>query len=356
MAEFRWAVFGTSAIAAKFVAGLAAAADARAVLVASRSLASAQAFARAFGIDRVVAGYDGAARAGGFDAVYIATPPAFHRDHGLACIAAGVPVLIEKPFAADAGEAAEIAAAARAAGVFAMEGMWTRFLPAARALREQVAEGAIGEVRQVSGSLGFAKAVDAADGDFDPVRGGGAVAHLGVYPLSLGQWLFGSPLTVAAAGRIGATGVDEEAAMLLTYPTGVVARFAASLRSPMSDFTVSGTAGSLALAGPIFRPHGLAALRTAPRHRGAADFGRKARLRENGTVQRLVQLADRFGARGSRVTAYPFTGNGYHYEADEVARCVAAGLTESPIMPLADSLAVAATVDAVRAAIPGGRA
>ncbi len=356
MATFRWAVFGTGGIAAKFVAGLAAASDARAVLVASRSTASAQAFAGAFKIPRAVAGYDAAARAGGFDAAYIATPPALHRDHALACLAAGVPVLIEKPFAADAHHAAEIVAAARAANVFAMEGMWTRFLPAARALRDQLAANVVGEVRQVSGSLGFPKVVDATDGDFDPARGGGAVAHLGVYPLSLGQWLFGTPTQVQATGRIGGTNVDEEAAMLLTYADGVIARFAASLRTPMSDFTVSGTTGSLALAGSIFRPHGLAALRTSPRRRTAPDFGRRARLRETGAVQRLVQLADRLGARGSKVTAYPFTGNGYHYEADEVARCVAAGLTESPVMPLADSLAVAATVDALRAAIHGRRA
>ena len=351
MTTFRWAVFGTGGIAAKFVAGLRAANDARAVLVASRSAASAEAFAAAFGIERAVAGYDDAARAGGFDAVYIATPPALHHTHALACLGAGVPVLIEKPFAADAGQASEIAAAARAAGVFAMEGMWTRFLPAAEALRQQVAAGAVGEVRQVSGSLGFSKAVDAADGDFDPARGGGAVAHLGVYPLSLGQWLFGTPTRVTATGRSGATGVDEEAAMLLTYAGGVVARFAASLRAPMSDFSVAGTNGSLSFAGPIFRPHGLARLSAGPRRRGPADFGRKAMLRETGTVQRLVQLADRFGVRGARTTAYPFAGNGYHYEADEVARCVRAGLNESATMPLADSVAVAATIDAVRAAI-----
>ncbi len=352
MAAFRWAVFGTGSIAAKFVAGLGVS-DARAVLVASRSAASAQAFAAAFGIPCAIGGYDDAAAAGGFDAAYIATPPAFHRDHALACLAAGVPVLIEKPFAADAGQAGEIAAAARAAGVFAMEGMWTRFLPAAAALRDRLAANAIGEVRQIGGSLGFSKAVDAADGDFDPARGGGAAAHLGVYPLSLGQWLFGTPVDVAAVGRIGATGVDEEAAMVLTYPNGVVARFAASLRSPASDFTVAGTNGSLAFAGPIFRPHGLAVLPASPRRRGTPDFGRTARLRETGAVQRLVQLADRLGARGAKVAAYPFTGNGYHYEADEVRRCVAAGLGESAVMPLADSVAVATTIDAVRAAIHG---
>ena len=353
MGKFRWAVFGTGAVAAKFVAGLAAARDAEAVLVASRASATAQAFAGALRIPRAVAGYGEAARAGGYDAAYIATPPAQHRDHALACIAAGVPVLIEKPFASDAAQAAEIAAAARAAGVFAMEGMWTRFLPAAQALKDRIERGAVGEVRSVSGALGFSKQPDAADGDFDPARGGGALAHLGVYPLSLAQWLFGTPVEVAAHGRVGTTEVDEDAALLVDYAGGITARFAASLRAPMSDFSVFGTTGSLALAGPVFRPHGLAALHVAPRRRAAAAVGRKAQLRESGPVQRLAQLGDRLGLRGARVTAYPFAGNGYHYEADEVARCVRAGLTESAVMPLADSLAVAQTVDRARAMIHG---
>ncbi len=354
MAGFRWAVFGTGMVAAKFVAGLAAARDAQAVLVASRSLDTAQGFAGALRIPRAVAGYAEAAGAGGYDAAYIATPPAQHRDHALACIAAGVPVLIEKPFASSAGHAAEIAAAARAAGVFAMEGMWTRFLPAAQALKAQVEGGAIGDVRSVGGALGFSKQPDVTDGDFDPARGGGALAHLGVYPLSLAQWLFGTPVTVAAHGRLGETGVDEDAALLLDYPGGVNGHFAASLRAPMSDFTVFGTGGSLALAGPVFRPHGVAALRVTARRRAAAGFGRKAALRESGPVQRFAQLGDRLGLRGPRITAHPFAGNGYHYEADEVARCVRAGLTESAVMPLADSLAVADTLDRARAMIHGG--
>lgn len=354
MARFRWAIFGTGLISAKFVAGLAAARDAEAVLVASRTLGGAQAFAGALGVGRAVAGYDEGARSGGFDAVYLATPPAHHAAHARACLAAGVPVLIEKPFAASAADAAAIAAAARAAGVFAMEGMWTRFLPAAQALKDAL--GTIGEIRQVDGALGFTKQPDAADGDFDPDRGGGAVAHLGTYPLSLGQWLFGDAELVAATGRIGDTGVDEDAAALLRYPGNISGCFAASLRAPLNGFTVSGTEGSLALSGPVFRPQGLSTLAATPRRRGDPGLGRKTLLRETGAVQRLAQLGDRLGLRGPRTAAYPFTGNGYHYEADEVARCVRAGLTESPVMPLSDSLSVMALGDSIRAAINAGAA
>jgi hypothetical protein len=46
--------------------------------------------------------------------------------------------------------------------------------------------------------------------------------------------------------------------------------------------------------------------------------------------------------------ATPFDGLGYHYEAAEVQRCLREGLTESPVVPLAETLAVMATLDAVR--------
>src|ERR1041384_7674228 len=98
MTRFRWGVFGTGAISAKFVAGLAGARDAEAAFVASRSLDRAQKFAAGMGVPRAIAGYAEAVAEGGVDAVYIATPPSEHAAHALLCIEAGIPVLVEKPF------------------------------------------------------------------------------------------------------------------------------------------------------------------------------------------------------------------------------------------------------------------
>lgn len=349
MSTFKWGIFGTGAISAKFVAGLAQAADARPVMVASRTGAAARAFAEAFGIERPVEGYLDAARAGGVDAIYIATPPAQHHAHALACLEAGVPILVEKPFAADAAQARAVATAARSAGVFCMEGMWTRFIPAAQRLRTLVEGGTIGQVRQLTGSFGASNVVDPANGNFDVARGGGALAHLGVYPLSLAQWLFGAPTGMAAFANIGETGVDEDIALALAYPGGVLASFHASLRAKAANnFRVMGVAGSLSFRGPIFRPYGLERESTTPRRRETTALSLKARLRESAPAQRLAQMADRLGARGPRGIMQYYTGNGYHYEADEVRRCVIGNLTESPVMPLDDSVAVATTVDRVR--------
>ena len=45
----------------------------------------------------------------------------------------------------------------------------------------------------------------------------------------------------------------------------------------------------------------------------------------------------------------PMVGNGYNYEADEIARCLAAGKTESDVLPLSETLSIMKTMDAIRA-------
>lgn len=352
MTRFRWGIFGTGVISAKFVAGLVAARDAEATFVASRSLDTARRFAAGMGIGRAIAGYAEAAAAGGVDAIYVATPPSEHAAHALLCIEAGIPVLIEKPFASSAAEAARIAAASRSNSVFAMEAMWTRFLPAAQALREQLASRSVGEVRLVSGNFGTSQVPDRANGMFNAALGGGALAHLGAYPLSLAQWLFGSPTLVQAIGTIGSTGVDEDAAFQLQYAGGVIGSFFVSVRAwAPDDFHVLGTQGMIGVRGSIVRPHGLNVARETPLRSEQAQFGWKARLRQHGLVHHIAQRTGRSSrSRGTRLD-HRYLGNGYHYEADEVRACVERGASESAVMPLDDSIAVATTADAIRAAI-----
>ena len=69
--------------------------------------------------------------------------------------------------------------AARREQVFAMEAMWTRFQPARGQIRELIADGAIGEVRQVQADLGVDRPYDPTDRLFDPAQGGGAMLDLG---------------------------------------------------------------------------------------------------------------------------------------------------------------------------------
>ena len=349
MTQFRWGIFGTGAISAKFVAGLATAQGAQVTFVASRTREKAQRFAAALGIPRAIQGYSEAATEGGVDAIYIATPPAEHANHALMCIDAGIPVLIEKPMAFAATDAIRISEAARTRSVFAMEAMWTRFLPAARALHEKIRDRAIGDVRWVTGNFGTSQIPEAANGMFNPAAGGGAVGHLGAYPLSLAQWMFGAPTVLQAIGTLGSSGVEEDAAFQLQYANGVIGSFFVSLRAwAPDDFHVLGTEGMLGVRGSIVRPYGLHLSRQPPRGYEEAEFGWKARLRQHGLIHQIAQRLGRSSRSAGTRLDYRYAGNGYHYEADEVRACVRRGAIESTTMPLDDSIAVAATSEAIR--------
>uniref|UniRef100_UPI002FC7EC55 Gfo/Idh/MocA family protein n=1 Tax=Bosea sp. (in: a-proteobacteria) TaxID=1871050 RepID=UPI002FC7EC55 len=146
---FTWGIIGTGAIAAFFAADLGLIAGARLGAVHSRSLGKARAFASRFGDGSAYDDLDAFLADPSLDAVYIATPNNLHAPQALAAIAAGKPVLIEKPIALSAADAEAIAAAASARGVFAMEAMWSRFLPAVSALRRHLASDPIGKVRRL---------------------------------------------------------------------------------------------------------------------------------------------------------------------------------------------------------------
>src|SRR5690606_32643818 len=121
--------------------------DQRVVAVASRSAARAEAFAARHGIPRSYGGYEQLVADPQVDIVYVAAPHAEHPRLALLAIAAGKHVLVEKPMAVSRAAAAEIVDAAVAAGVFAMEAMWSRFLPQTTVIARLLSDGAVGTPR-----------------------------------------------------------------------------------------------------------------------------------------------------------------------------------------------------------------
>jgi predicted dehydrogenase len=353
LSEFRWGILGTGFVARKFVLGLRAARGASAVVVGSRSRDKAQAFARDFGIPRAYESYERALGDPEVDAFYVATPPHLHREHALLCLAAGRPVLVEKPFTLSAREASDVVEAARSRGVFCMEAMWTRFLPLVRRVKRLVDAGELGELRLVSGSFGLPERVDPDSGLFDPVRGGGALLDRGVYPLSLALHLSGPAREVQGRAVVGTTGVDEEVAITLRHENGALALLFASLRTACpNDLQVMGSRATVRIHAPIYRPFRMSLAPVVPR--GRVDSGGSAvreALRESGMVHGAFQRLSGVAAglrRHAKHSLDPYAGNGYHYQAEEVMRCVRAGAGESPIMPLAQSVAIMEAIDSLR--------
>jgi len=313
----RWGILGTGKIARQFADALRRLPDAELLAIGSRAQESARRFADEFGVARPYGDYLQLVSDPKVEAVYVATPHSCHAENTRLALDAGKAVLCEKPFTINAAEAREVVALARARKLFLMEAMWTRCFPLMTKLRDLLASDAIGEVRQLTADFGFRAEYTEESRLFGPRLGGGALLDVGVYPVSLASMLFGPPTRIVSAANLGRTGVDEEAAMILTHGRGQLAVLHTAIRlDTAQEAIVTGTGGRLRIHSPWWRP-------------GAMTLSRESKTDE------------RF--------EFPLEGNGYEFEAREVTECLRAGKLESPLMPLDETLSIMKTLDALRA-------
>jgi len=310
----RWGVVGTGGIAATVSADLALTPGAVLQAVCSRDAGRAAQFARRHGYRSTHTDVRALAQNPDVDVVYVATPHASHAIPARTAIEAGTPVLVEKPFTASGPTAQALVTLAREQGVFCMEAMWTRFLPATSALLDAVGSGAIGEVRSLHASIGTVAAADGPARLLDPSAGGGALLDVGVYPLWWSHLLLGPVTSVAAAGELSPDGVDLLSGVLLRHERGGISLISATLSSCASAAVVlEGRTGRLNVDAPAWSPQGFE-----------------------------VRSAGGAAAR-SPVPAPP--GRGYVPMLEHVQDCLAQGLSESPAHPLASTLAVMTVLD-----------
>jgi len=316
----RWGILGAGGIAAKFAADLARTPGNALVAVAARDADRAAGFAGRFGAPRSYGSYAELADDPACDVVYIATTHPGHREQALLAIAGGKAVLIEKPVCLNAADAREVFAAAAAAGVFAMEAMWMRTNPLIRQAQQLVADGAIGALASVRAELGLGRPYDPAHRLYDLANGGGALLDLGIYPVTFGRLFGGPPQSVAVTGTLADTGSDATVAMQWSYPDGRDAQLWCSvpLASPFRGLLV-GTEGWISTEGRFYRPTALTVF-------------------SDGVESRIPDPLDP-------------DDFGYSPEIAEVARCLRAGLTESPLVPAADTVAILELLDSARAAL-----
>ena len=246
--SLRWGIMGAASIAHSFVTGVQKHTKQKVVAVASRTPGKAEEFAREHGIQHH-SNYEELLARDDIDVIYIPTLPTQHKDHALMAIAAGKHVLIEKPVALDPLEAKDIFSAAKAAGVLAMEAMWTRYLPQYDLIRQLLTNQVLGEIELVNVSmcqanLGMSRLWKKGHGDpfFD----------MGIYPVSLVQSFLGQPKSISAQGLLNSDGIEEEVSVQLTYESGARAYILVSARASIPSVAqVAGTHAKLTI-GPEF--------------------------------------------------------------------------------------------------------
>lgn len=336
---FGWGIMGTGAIAGLFAADLGLLPQARIAAVHSRSLDKAQSFAARF--EGAKAYDDEAAFLANpaIEAVYIATPNHLHAAQALWAIAAGKSVLIEKPIALASADVEAIARLASERGVFAMEALWSRFLPAVRRAREQIAIGRIGAIRRIRADLSYLHPEDPGSRFFDPALGGGAAFDLGVYPLSLTLHLLGEPQAVRGNWLAAGTGVDRRSSFRLDYPAAVAELSCGFDQTGTNRLLVEGERGGLVFEAPFLKVQRLSWYAKASRAVAAHERGA-------GGVARLLDRLPQSG-RISENVAFP--GNGLQFQAEAAMAAIRMGKNTCAEMPLGESAAVLRIIEAVRA-------
>ena len=314
----RWGILATGGIAGGFAEALALLPDAELGAVASRRLDSAEAFAATHGTPggtRAYGSYAALVEDPDVDVVYVATPHALHHEHVMLALDAGKPVLCEKAFTMNAREAEDLVAAARARDLFLMEAMWMRCNPVVRRLRQLAGRGDLGRIQQVRADLGFLVDRPETDRLLHPGLGGGVLLDMGVYVLTFAHIFLGDPDRTEAVATMSPSGIDLNLALSLGWSDGAV--------------------GSLSATMTAWSPR-TASVAT---DRGRIDVGDAF---HHPTEARWVEAGE------TQVITEQVLGGGLAHEAAEVMRCLRNGETQSPLVPLEDTVAIMRLMDTIR--------
>ncbi|KAI0641950.1 NAD-P-binding protein [Trametes meyenii] len=345
----RWGIISTGWIAQQFVKDLLEDPKTRDVTdvahkiaaVGSRTVESAQKFIAEYAPKekdiKTYGTYDEVYNDPNVDAVYIGTPHTLHYENALDALNAGKHVLCEKATTSNATELKALLKLAKEKKLFFMEALWTRFHPLTLELKRIAEEGALGDpvVLHADLSMDFhIEDLPLTHRIIDPKLGGGALLDLGPYPLFWAMLaLYEHPSNknarpTSVTGSIiktPITGADSSTSFTLNFTEHLQAQAILScsitVLEPAFGATIRYKKGNILVKPPIYR---------------SPSF--------------TVQYFDKPGGEIVReeTKKFKYVGGGWHFEADEVARCLRDGKTESDTWNHEKSVIVMEIFDEVR--------
>lgn len=315
--KYNWAILGCGRIATKFASDLKLLSNANLYATAARDLVRAQDFANEYGFDVAYGSYEEMVNDPKVDAVYIATPHSFHREHALLCLNHKKPALCEKAFALNLNEAKEMVACAKENNTFLMEAFWTMFQPSFKKAMEIVESGELGKLKIVRSDFAFNAPFIEDKRLYNTKLGGGSLLDIGLYPVFAALTSLGIPDTIKTFADFSPTGSEESISMIFKYKGGEMANLTSSFasHSPIQTEYLC-EKGYVVLNPRWFTPTDITV------------------WKEGGEV-RTIKSAHR-------------DGSGYQYEAQHVMECLDAGLIESPKMGWQMSLDLMGILDRIR--------
>lgn len=250
----KWGLLSTAKINRALITPLRASPRNRLAAVASRSQASADAYAREWSIPTAHGSYEALLADPEIDVIYNPLPNHLHKEWTIKALAAGKHVLCEKPIALTVAEVDEMAAAAQQYGRVLAEAFMYRHHPQTLKARELVASGAIGRLQLVRGSFTFNMNTDV-NIRLNPEMGGGSIWDVGCYPISYARHIIGTePLEVFGWQLTGSSGIDDSFFGQMKFPGEIYAQFDSGFRSPYrTHIEIVGSEGTLTVPSP-FKP------------------------------------------------------------------------------------------------------
>ena len=252
---FGWAYIGSGGICTSTSKEVMPTGRHRMVSIYSRNPKNCQKFADKYGA-KICTSLEEAVTMDGVEGVYIGTPVTSHLELAKRVLAAGKPVLMEKPFGLNQKQAKELFDFAAEKGLYIGEAMWTRFCDVAPAVKKWVDSGAIGKVKEIRAAFSLPvvsgkKVVVKPYARLTKLEaGGGALLDCGIYPLMYVHYLLGMPETITCKTNLLWSGVDAANEIQLTYANGAKVDISSCIDSSFDkEMTIRGEKGTISVPG-----------------------------------------------------------------------------------------------------------
>jgi predicted dehydrogenase len=315
--NIRWGIIGLGKIANKFATDLVTIENIELVAVASRSQQNADEFSAKYNCKKAYNSYLALVNDPEVDAVYIATPHSFHKEHAILCLQHKKAVLCEKPFAMNLQEVTEMITVAKENNVLLMEALWTFFLPHFNYVLEMVKSDKYGKLKEVEADFGFKSKYDVESRLLKKEIGGGSLLDIGIYPIFAALATLGNPDSIEAKATFFETGADSECTIVFNYKEAK-----ATLKSTLLEETP--TEAIFTFEKAIIKIH--------------------SRFHEPASVTVLENGKE-------QTTDFDSKTIGYSFEAEHFSQLIREGKKESNIMTFEFSRNLITTLDKVRNSI-----
>lgn len=314
----KWGIIGAGNIAAKFATDLNTVSNAELYGIASRGIDKAENFKSKFKAEKAFGSYHELASDSNIDAIYVATPHSFHKEHTLLCLHHSKPVLCEKPFAMNIEEVEEMINASKAKQTLLMEAMWTIFLPHYQYLLDLLQKNHFGEVLKLEADFGFHPTYNESSRVSDKSLGGGSLLDIGIYPVFAALSTLGKLKSVEAKAQFFPTGADSKCDIIFHYDKAKAFLKSTFLKETNTEAIFHCETGTIKINGRFHEPSS-------------------------------VELIDQNG--NIELKTFVTRTIGYSYEIEHFNQLLRDGKTESDVMSFEKSSALIATLDQIRGVI-----